>query len=271
VIIDTHCHLNFNSYIDDLPEVLQRAKEAGIARIVVPAIDLETSREVVALSKSHPEIYAAVGIHPNEAGNFKSDDINTLRSLANEEKVIAIGEIGLDNFHKEVTIEDQIIAFKFQLELAGELSLPVLIHNRETDTELLDCLTAWINQLAISKSPLISNPGIMHAFSSSTDFAKKAISMKFAIGAAGLVTFKNAVATQNVFQSIPPEYVVIETDAPFLTPHPYRGKRNEPAYCVLITKKLAELWQLPEEKVAAITTNNASRIFRWKEMTQIQQ
>lgn len=269
MIVDTHCHLNFNSFKEDLPEVLQKAREAGIGRIIVPAIDIETSREVIALSRKFPEIFAAIGIHPNEVDHFSPNDINILRIMAGEEKVVAIGEIGLDNYHKDVAIEEQVHAFKAQLHLAGELCLPVLIHNREADQEISECLTEWINELVAVNSPLVETPGILHAFSSGLLLAEKAISLGFHIGAAGPVTFRNAVERQNVFQNLPPEKVVIETDAPFLTPHPFRGKRNEPSYCVLIVRRLAELWQISEEKVEETTTNNASRIFRWKELKQI--
>jgi TatD DNase family protein len=249
-----------------MPEVLQKAREAGIGRIVVPAIDIDTSREVIALSREFHEIFAAIGVHPNEEDHFSTDDINLLRILAGEEKVVAIGEIGLDNYHKDVPIEKQIYVFRAQLQLAGELCLPILVHNREADNEVFECLEEWIKTLEAVNSPLIDNPGILHAFSSDLPLAEKAISLGFYIGAAGPITFRNAVERQNVFQNLPPEKVVIETDAPFLTPYPFRGKRNEPSYCVLIAKKLAELWQISEEKVTEITTRNASRIFRWKEL-----
>ncbi|MEI8131378.1 MAG: TatD family hydrolase [Leptolinea sp.] len=266
MIVDTHCHLNFNSFREDLPKVLQNARAAGISRMVVPAIDIETSREVVSLNKIFPEIFAAVGIHPNEAANFSSNDINILRVLAEEKMVVAIGEIGLDNHHKDVPIEQQIQVFKAQLQLASDSSLPVIIHNREADQEIIECLTDWIDELVKKKSRLVENPGILHAFSSNMDLAEKAISLGFLIGAAGPITFRNAAELQNVFRNLPPEKVVIETDAPFLTPHPFRGKRNEPFYCFHIAQKLAELWQISEEKVEEITTKNAFRIFRWEEL-----
>jgi TatD DNase family protein len=269
VIVDTHCHLNFNFYKEDLSDVLYRAKEAGIGRMVVPAIDLETSREVIDLSRDFSEIYAAVGVHPNEAKHFSPENIDTLRILAAGEKVVAIGEIGLDNYHKDVPIEKQIQVFNAQLQLAAELSLPVLIHNREADCEIEKCLTDWKSILEAMNSPLLNNSGILHAFSSDLDFAKKGITLGFQIGAAGPLTFRNASERQFTFQNLPLEKVIIETDSPFLSPHPFRGKRNEPANCVLIVKKLAELWHLSEEEVAKITTNNASRIFRWIELNQI--
>jgi TatD DNase family protein len=267
VIVDTHCHLNFNSFKDDLPEIVQRARQVGVTRIVVPGIDIETSREVIALSHLYPDVYAAIGIHPNDAVGITAEDINVLRNLASDTKVVAIGEIGLDNFHKDVPIEQQINIFVLQLKLAGELALPVLVHNRDADQEIQTILTDWIFQLEKTKSPLLDAPGILHAFSSDLDFARKAISLGFYLGAAGPITFRNAADRQKVFQSLPLEKIVIETDAPFLAPHPFRGKRNEPSYCVLIVQKLAELWQLSENYVAEITSNNASRIFRWKEMT----
>jgi TatD DNase family protein len=271
VIVDTHCHLNFNFYKDDLLQVLKNARESGIERIIAPAIDIETSREVIELSQKYSEIFVAVGIHPNEANHFSPEDMNVLRILAGKEKVVAIGEIGLDNHHKDVDIETQVKVFKEHLNLAGELCLPVVVHNRNANQEILDCLSEWITGLRAQGSPLAINPGVLHAYNSDLIFAENAISLGFLVGAAGPVTFHNAIELQNVYRSIPPEKVVIETDAPFLTPHPFRGKRNEPANCVLIVRKLAELWQISEKEVEEITTNNASRIFRWKDLKQTNQ
>jgi TatD DNase family protein len=268
VIVDTHCHLNFNSFIDDLPRVLENARSAGVCRFVVPATNLESSRSIIKLAETFTEIFVAVGVHPNDADGFCNDHLDELRELARHPKVVAIGEIGLDNYHKDVSVDKQLLVFKAQLKMAAEMNLPVLVHNRDADIEILSCIKDWIVYLKEIDSKIVHTPGILHAFSSSIDFANETTSIGFLLGAAGPVTFKNAVDRQTVFQALEPRHIVIETDSPFLTPHPFRGRRNEPAYCGLIVKKLSELWKIAEDKVEEITTNNASRIFQWKELIQ---
>jgi TatD DNase family protein len=262
VIIDTHCHLNFDSFKGDLDDVLSRARSVGVERIVVPAIDLKTSIEVIEFSQRIPEVFAAIGIHPNEAANFSLKDIDKLHDLSQNEKIVAIGEIGLDKYHQDVPLKQQILAFEAQLELANVLKLPVLVHNREADMEIGNILSKRINHsIDIEKSG--RNAGIMHAFSSSEDFAAFVIDLGFAIGAAGPITFKNAEERRKPFSVNNKDYTVLETDAPFLSPQPHRGKRNEPAFTILIAKELARIWDLSLSDVLEITTKNAARIFQW--------
>ncbi len=265
MLVDTHCHLNFHSFTIDLDDVLERARIAGIIRMVVPAIDVPTSVEVIELSRKIPEIYPAVGIHPNESITFSMNDLDRLHTMIMEEKVVAIGEIGLDAYHQDVDMKHQIIAFEAQLDLADELELPVIIHNREADKMILEVLQRWLIR---KKTPIINEnvTGIMHSFSSPLDFAKEVIEMGFYVGASGPVTFKNTRDRREVFGHIPREKVVLETDAPFLTPHPFRGKRNEPSYLQYIAEEFARIWQLPVEEVKEITTRNAARIFKWNDL-----
>jgi TatD DNase family protein len=197
VIIDTHCHLNFNLFHDDLPDVLARARECGVGRIVVPATDIASSEEAIELSRQYPEIYAAVGIHPNDSADFSPRDIDRLHDLALDPKVVAIGEIGLDKYHDDVDLAVQMTAFESQLELARSINLPVLIHNRETDQEMEIVLNRWFNGTTKSRK------GILHAFSSSLQFAKTAVEMGFYLGIGGPVTYKNAGSKRQVIRFFP--------------------------------------------------------------------
>jgi TatD DNase family protein len=262
VLIDTHCHLYFNSFKEDLEEVLDRARSADVARIVVPATDIPSCMEVIELSQRIPEVYAAIGIHPNDAGSFSLHDVDCLKDLAREPKVVAIGEIGLDIYHDDVDMKRQIVAFEAQLDLAEELNLPVLIHNRDADEQVGKILRKWTNgNVASTKSRPVK--GIMHAFSSSESFARFVLDIGFFVGAAGPITFKNAGERREVFRKIDLEKIVLETDAPFLTPQPFRGKRNEPSYTKFIAEEFSRLWDLPISEVHSITTKNAARIFQW--------
>ncbi len=265
MIIDTHCHLNFNLFDEDLDDVLSRARSAGVVRIVVPAIDLKTSMDVIELSQRIPEVYAAVGIHPNEAASFTLHDLDKLHDLAKNQKIVALGEIGLDKYHNDVELGQQIFAFEGQLDLAKELKLPVLVHNREADKEIGTILKDRIDSDKVN-TDLHGSSGIMHAFSSSVDFARLVIALGFSIGASGAITFKNAGDKKLVFKDIDKNQIVIETDAPFLTPQPFRGKRNEPAYTVYVAEELSKIWAISIVDVLEITTRNAARIFQWTKL-----
>lgn len=265
MLIDTHCHLNFNSFNNDLKDVLDRARIAGVMRMVIPAIDVSTSTEVVELCQRFTQLFPAIGIHPNDASDFSLRDVDRLHQIARESEVVAIGEIGLDAYHHDVDMKQQMIAFEAQLDLADELDLPVLIHNREADQMIEQELEKWLARKK-SSSDRQGNVGIMHSFSSTLDFANTVMKMGFSIGASGPVTFKNASDKREIFRNIPSDRLVFETDAPFLTPHPYRGKRNEPSFLMFIAEEFSRLWELPLDQVHAITTSNAARIFKWNEL-----
>ncbi len=267
MIVDTHCHLNFDIFQQDLIEVLNRAKVAGVGAIVIPATDLSSSREIVDFCQSDPFLFGAVGIHPNEALNFQQKDIDFLRQLAGNEKIVAIGEIGLDKYHHDVELPQQINAFEAQLELAEELNLPVIIHNREADSEMVKILTKWIEKK--ERKPSLTDPvGIMHAFSSPQEIAQCFYELGFSLGIAGPVTYKNAMDKREVLRVIDRERIVVETDAPFLSPVPFRGKRNEPAYTSHIVDEISRVWGISSAEVEEITTRNAFRIFKWTNLTQ---
>lgn len=224
----------------------------------MPAIDLQTCEEVIDLSTRIPEVYASIGIHPNDCACFSLGDLDRLHALANHPKIVAIGEIGLDKYHDNVPMEQQKFAFEAQLDLANSLNLPVLVHNREADDEITQVINKWVSTCTIEEPR-----GIMHAFSSSIDCAMHFINKGFILGVAGPITYKNAREKRTIISQIDRGKIVIETDAPFLSPVPYRGKRNEPAYTTCIAEMLACLWNITPDQVNEITTTNAARIFKW--------
>jgi TatD DNase family protein len=271
VLVDTHCHLYFDSFTNDLDAVMERARQAGVRRILTPGIDLESSRAAVRLADEHEEIYAAVGFHPTELRTWKSDCLDDLRSLAQHPKVAAIGEIGIDYYHDRSPKMLQARVLRAQLELAAELALPVVVHlrnqsleDRQASTDLLTILLGWQQELAASGSTLAERPGVLHSFSDDLRTASRAIQSGFYIGVTGPVTYKNAAKLREVVAGARLENLVIETDAPFLTPHPYRGKRNEPAYVHFVAEKIGEIRGQPYELIVERTGESAGRLFNWR-------
>jgi TatD DNase family protein len=263
VLTDTHCHLDFESFAEDLPAVIDRARQAGLVRILNPGVDLPSSQAAIELAEKVPEIFAAIGLHPNETLKYDDGTIAELENLAQHPKVVAIGEIGLDYYRDWAPPDLQKRILGLQLDLAARLSLPVIIHNREASQELLPILAEWQEDLLRSGSRLASHPGVLHSFSGDQETALQGIDLGFSIGLTGPVTFKNAAQLQAVVARLPLENLLIETDAPFLAPHPRRGQRNEPAYVSLTAEKIADLHNQPFEVVAEKTTENAKRLFNW--------
>jgi len=254
--------------------VIERAEAAGLVRILIPALSVTSSLAVVKLVESHPMLYAAIGVHPTEASDFRPETLDELRKLSSHSKVKAIGEIGLDYYWDSAPHDVQQQVLRDQLALANELELPVIIHLREKEDaaggpcaeDAMKILEEWLAGLGAEKEALRKNPGVLHSFSGSLETAQRAIDLNFYIGITGPVTFKNAVHKQEMIVQLPLEHLLIETDAPYLTPHPHRGKRNEPAFVREIADKIAQLQSRNQEDVAAVTTNNAARLFSWGEM-----
>lgn len=257
-LIDTHCHLNFDSYGEDRDAVIERARAAGVTRVINPAVDLETSEAAIQLSQQYPGIYAAVGVHPNSSADFDENQINQIATLAKEAKVVAIGEIGLDYHWDESPKAKQFQAFEAQLALAARLELPVIIHNREASEDVIAILERWVGTLPIT---LKDRPGVLHSFSGTPEVAERALKIGFYLGFTGPITYKNADGLRRIAAHIPLNRIVVETDGPFLTPTPHRGKRNEPAYIPIIIERLAALRQISNEAIGAATTENAERLF----------
>ncbi len=263
VLIDTHCHLDYEDFDVDRQDVIARAAGSGVNLILIPGTDLENSAKVLALVDQHKELFAAVGIHPNFSEEWTPKTGDELRALAHHSKVVAIGEIGLDYYWDKAPKDVQQTIFRAQLDLAAELELPVIVHNREASEDVLKILLDWQASLEAKRSPLAKRPGVLHSFSGDRTMVEKAIAAQFFVGLTGPLTFKNAKSLQELASALSLDHLVVETDSPFLSPHPQRGQRNEPAKVKLVAEKLAELKGLPFEGVAAATTANAHRLFRF--------
>ncbi len=258
-MIDTHCHINFDSYDEDRDWVLFRANESGVTRIINPAVDLQTGSAILKLIERYENIYGAVGIHPNSTSDFKSTWLDEIEAQAGFAKVVAIGEIGLDYHWDNSPKHKQFEAFEAQLALAAKMELPVIIHNREAHEDVMMILKKWTATLP----PILKDrPGVLHSFSAPMAIAERALQAGFYLGFTGPITYKNADELRHIAAYTPLERIVVETDGPFLTPTPHRGKRNEPAYIPLIVERLAALKQLSVEQVASATTENAERLFK---------
>jgi TatD DNase family protein len=254
LLVDTHCHLDFHDFDGEREQVVARAAEAGVKAIIVPALDLDNCEAVIELAERYENVFAAVGVHPNSATGWQDDWIGAIRALSSHEKVVAIGEIGLDYFRDRAPGGVQRRAFSRQLELAAKLGLPVIVHNRQSDADVL-------RLLAESALAGKANPGVLHSFSSSQDTADRALELGFYLGFTGPVTFKKADELRAIVNSVPGDRLLVETDAPFLAPQKYRGKRNEPAYVRLIAEQIAETRGEEFSDVARTSTANATRLF----------
>lgn len=271
MLSDTHCHLDITAFKEDRDEVVLRSRQEGVSFILNPGIDLESSRFSIQLAEAYPEVYAAVGVHPNEANSWTDGVFDCLNELVIHPKVVAIGEIGLDYYWDSTPRSLQMEILQKQLELALNNELPVIIHCRDRDPQkpealidLLAVLDEWRQKFEANSSQLIGRMGVLHSYSGNSSEACRAIELGFFIGITGPVTFKKAAMLHNVVKDVPLEKILIETDSPYLTPHPYRGQRNEPARVRLIADRVAELKNLSSEKVGEVTFNNSQRLFHWK-------
>lgn len=250
MLIDTHAHLQDYA---DLKTILNRAADKGVEKILCIGYDLESSLTAAKLARQHKEVYAVVGIHPHSATDLNEKVLTQLFQLGREEKVLAIGEIGLDYYRNLSPQEDQQKAFVAQLGLARELKKPVVIHDRDAHQEVLDTL---------KKEKGGINGGIMHCYSGHLPLAVELMKIGFYISFAGPVTYKNAKKTQEVAAKIPLDRILVETDCPYLTPEPLRGKQNEPANVLYVAEKIAQLRQKSLDEIAYQTTLNAHKVFR---------
>lgn len=263
-LIDTHCHLNLNQFEEDLEEVIQRALRAGIKIILIPGVDFASSQRAIEISEQYPCVYAAVGVHPNNANDWTPDLAHQIRELSKHPKVVAIGEIGLDYYRDFTLPEQQKKALLDQLSLAEEINKPVILHNRAATHDLWPILRSWQNHLSETSNNLSNHPGVFHSFEGDLETGMAIRENNFYLGVSGPVTFQNARDRQAVLQNLRLKNIILETDAPYLTPHPFRGKRNEPAYIQNIAAKLAELLNVPIDTIASETTRNAQILFSWR-------
>ena len=252
MFIDTHAHLQLSHFDADRDEMIQRAFDAGVEKIIVVSTDVASSRQSLDLAERFAGLYAAVGIHPTDCAAATENDFALITALARHPKVVAIGEIGMDFYWKPFSLEAQQRAFVRQLHLARELNKPVIIHNREAGAAILQILRdAGINTLS----------GVFHCFSENVDYAQQVLALGCHISFTGNLTYKKSLLP-DVAVNVPLEKIMLETDAPFMAPVPHRGQRNEPAYTVPIAAKLAEIKKIPLVEVARQTTANAVRLFK---------
>lgn len=253
MLIDTHVHLNADQYEGEIDDVITRAKEDGVEKFVVIGFDRKTIQRTMDLIEAYDEVYGVIGWHPVDAVDCTDEDLEWIESLADNEKIVAIGEMGLD-YHWDKSPKDvQEEVFIKQIELAKRVNLPIVIHNREAEEDAIRIL---------EENDAKAVGGIMHSFHNGTDEQiDRVLDMGFYVSLAGVITFKNAKRPKEVAQYVPLNRLVVETDAPYLTPHPYRGKRNEPKLVRLVAEELAELRGISIEEVEKATTENAKRIY----------
>ena len=252
-IYDTHAHLDDRAFIDDRHAVIEKIRNSGVAFINNIAADMESSRTSIELAEKYDFIYATVGVHPSDTKDMTDADIETLKNLAAHKRVVAIGEIGLDYHYDDTDPETQKIWFRKQLDLAKELDMPVVIHDRESKGECINIL----------KEKNISN-GVFHCFSGSAEIAKAVLKMGFYISFTGVLTFKNARRAIEALEIIPLDRLFIETDCPYMAPEPFRGTRNDSSLVYRVAEKIAEIKGLDVQEVINITTENAKRFFKIK-------
>ncbi|ASE35270.1 TatD family deoxyribonuclease [Mammaliicoccus sciuri] len=253
MLIDTHVHLNADQYDEDLQEVIDRALEEGIDRMFVVGFDTNTIERTMKLIDQYDFIYGIIGWHPVDAIDCTEERLQWIEELSKHPKIIGIGEMGLD-YHWDKSPKDiQKEVFRKQIALAKRVQLPIIIHNREATQDCVDIL---------KEENASEVGGIMHSFSGSNEIADEILKMNFYISLGGPVTFKNAKQPKEVAQHVPLDRLLVETDAPYLSPHPYRGKRNEPARVKLVAEQIAELRGISYEEVCKATTENAERLFK---------
>ncbi len=253
MFIDTHTHLDDARYNDDRETVIARAQEAGVETFLTIGCDLATSHAAVQLTDQYPFVYASIGVHPHEVRHIGDSWYDEFRQLARNKKVVAYGEIGLDYHYNHSSPKEQRERFREQIQLARELKLPVIIHTREAQGDTITILRE-------EKASEIG--GVFHCFSGDAWLAKDALDLGFYLSFSGILTFQNAVMLRDIAKNTPLDHVLIETDCPYLTPVPYRGKRNEPAYVSQVAQQLASIHTLPLDEVAERTSQNARRLFR---------
>jgi TatD DNase family protein len=251
MLIDSHAHLEMKEFEPDREDVITRASQAGVDLIITVGTNLSLSRKAVALAGKYTNIYASVGVHPHDVAKISSNTYDELKELAIQKKVVAYGEIGLDFFRNISPQAQQIQKFSEQLQLAGELNLPVIIHDRDAHEQTLQ----------IVKSSGV-HQGVFHCFSGDYAMAKQCLDWGFYLSIPGVVTFASAKTIQDVVSRVPLSSLLLETDCPYLTPNPYRGKRNEPAFIMHTAKKVAEIIGISWEEVAAVTAENTRKLFR---------
>ncbi|MDN6161407.1 MAG: TatD family hydrolase [Atopostipes sp.] len=256
MLFDTHAHLNVEQFEEDEEEVIQRAKDHAVSKMAVVGFDHPTIKKALELTKNYEGIYPIVGWHPTEAGSYTEEIEEMLTDLVEEEEIIALGEMGLDYHWMNDPKEVQIETFRKQIRLAKKLVLPIVVHNRESTEDIYQVL---------KEEGIEEIGGIMHSFNLSPDWLEKFLDLGMHISFSGVLTFKNAPEVRESAKLVPIDKLLIETDAPFLSPEPNRGQRNEPSYVRFVAKELARLRNRSVEEIAEITMENAMKLFQIKD------
>lgn len=252
MFIDTHAHIDMEEFFPNIEDIINNAKTKGCKSIIIPGVEPKNFNRILNLVKNYDILYAALGIHPSEARLFNDKIYQNIYNLAQDKKVVAIGEIGLDYYWDKSFIDIQKETFIKQIKIANVLNKPIIIHDREAHQDTLDIL------LKYNKNSKV----IMHCFSGSWEFATKCLDQGFYLALGGIVTFKNAKKPKEIAKKIPLEQLLLETDAPYLTPHPHRGEQNEPAFIPFIAEEIATLKNISIDEILEKTTNNAIEVFK---------
>lgn len=258
-MVDTHAHLDMNPFRQDRTEVISQARDSGVSTIITVGLNLKSSQQAVNLAEKHTEVLATAGFHPHEASQVSEADIATLAKIADHPRVVAIGETGLDFHRNYAPREAQLQVLKWQLEVAAKMELPVIIHCREAEPDLLTVLRDWASS---HQAPPGKPIGVIHCFNSDADTARQYLDMGFFISLGAYIGYPASTGMYDTIRSIPQDRLVVETDCPYLPPQSHRGQRNEPAYLPFTIRTLAEIREVPPETVARETTRNAHRLFR---------
>ena len=247
-MIDTHCHITRNDY-DDIPFLIDKIRNSGVKKIIVNGTDMESNLEVLELIKNYDFVYGALGFHPTELDNFIDDNLMWLEEHINDDKIVALGEIGLDYHYENTFKEKQLDVFRKQLEIAKKNNKPIIVHSRDAMQDTYDMLKKY------------NLSGSLHCFSGSLEMAKEFIKLGYKIGVGGVVTFKNAKNIISVIENIDLEYILLETDSPYLTPEPYRKYKNDSSYIPVIANKIAEIKKISLNEVEKTTNESACKLF----------
>ena len=252
MLIDTHSHIDLENFQDHFEQILQNAKENSVEKIIIPGVEPKGFGRIVELCEKYPNLYGAIGVHPEDVNSYNSDVENTINKLLENPKIIAVGEIGLDYYWDKSQIEEQKTIFEKQILIAKQHKKPILVHDREAHADTFDIL---------KRTNAAETGVIMHCFSGSVEFAMECIKEGFYIALGGVVTFKNAKKAKEVAMKVPLDKLLLETDAPYMAPVPHRGKENEPAFVKYVAQEIADLRNISFEEVAEITTKNAKNLF----------
>jgi len=259
MLIDSHAHIDLPNFDKDREQVFARARQGGVGAVVNIGLDVKSSRASLEMAKKYDDVFSTVGFHPHEASKMSDDSLKVLAELAKDDRVVAVGEIGLDFYRNLSPRPRQVEVFKKQLDLAVELKLPVVVHCRQAHKEVFNILSDWV-RATLSAGRL--RRGVIHCFSGDIELAQRYIEIGFYISLAGSVTYPSAGELVQVAREIPLDRLLLETDAPFLAPQAYRGKRNEPAYVALIAEKVAQVRGVPREMVAEAAAKNTISLFK---------